>query len=64
MKYGDSDQNMLDVATTDNPSGESRPVLIFVAGQHFASDGDPPAANPVDDEAMCLAAHHGMVGVR
>jgi acetyl esterase/lipase len=39
-------------------------VLIFVAGQHFASDGDPPAANPIDDEALCLAAHHGMVGVK
>lgn len=63
VKYGDSDQNVLDVATTENPTGESRPVLIFVAGQSFASDGDPPAANPIDDEALCLAAHHGMVGV-
>ena len=63
VKYGDSDQNVLDVATTENATGESRPVLIFVAGQSFASDGDPPAANPIDDEALCLAAHHGMVGV-
>ena len=35
VKYGDSDQNMLDVATTENAKGESRPVLIFVAGQHL-----------------------------
>ena len=64
VKYGDSDQNMLDVATTANATGESRPVLIFVAGQSFASSGDPPAANPIDDEALCLAARHGMVGVK
>jgi acetyl esterase/lipase len=64
VKYGDSDQNMLDVATTENATGESRPVLIFVAGQSFASNGDPPPANPIDDEALCLAAHHGMVGVK
>jgi acetyl esterase/lipase len=63
VKYGDSDQNMLDVATTENATGESRPVLIFVAGQHFASDDTPPAPNPVEDEAMCLAARHGMIGV-
>jgi len=63
VKYGDSNQNVLDVATTANESGESRPVLLFVAGQHFASDDTPPAPNPVEDEAMCLAARHGMVGV-
>jgi acetyl esterase/lipase len=62
VKYGDSDQNVLDVATTENATGESRPVLIFVAGEHFASDSATPA--PVEDEAMCLAAHHGMVGVK
>ncbi len=64
VKYGDDDANVLDVATTGNATGESRPVLIFVAGQHFASDGDPPAPHPVEDEAMCLAARHGMVGVK
>src|ERR1700759_729841 len=32
VKYGDSDANVLDVATTENATGESRPVLIFVAG--------------------------------
>ena len=63
VKYGDSDANVLDVATTANENGESRPVLLFVAGQHFASDGAAPAPNPVEDEALCLAAHHGMVGV-
>jgi len=64
VKYGDSDQNVLDVATTANEAGESRPVLLFVAGQHFASDGAPSTPDPVEDEAMCLAAHHGMVGVK
>jgi acetyl esterase/lipase len=64
VKYGDSDQNVLDVATTENATGESRPVLLFVAGQHFASDGATPAPDPVEDEAMCLAAHHGMIGVK
>jgi acetyl esterase/lipase len=64
VKYGDSDQNMLDVATTENATGEARPVLLFVAGQHFASDGATPAPDPVEDEAMCLAARHGMVGVK
>jgi len=64
VKYGDSDQNMLDVATTENATGESRPVLIFVAGQRFASDGATPARDPVEDEALCLAAHHAMVGVK
>lgn len=64
VKYGDSDQNVLDVATAENASGESRPVLLFVAGQHFASDGATPAPDPMEDEALCLAAHHGMVGVK
>jgi acetyl esterase/lipase len=64
VKYGDSDQNMLDVATTENATGEARPVLIFVAGQHFASDGATPAPAPVEDEALCLAAQHGMIGVK
>ena len=64
VKYGDNDQNMLDVATTENTTNESRPVLIFVAGQHFASDGATPAPDPVADEALCLAARHGMIGVK
>jgi acetyl esterase/lipase len=62
VKYGADDANVLDVATTENKTGELRPVLIFVAGQHFASD-DESSANQVEDEAMCQAAHHGMVGV-
>jgi acetyl esterase/lipase len=64
VKYGDSDANMLDVATTGNATGDSRPVLIFVAGRSFAGDGATATPDPVEDEALCLAAHHGMVGVK
>jgi acetyl esterase/lipase len=63
VRYGDSDANVLDVATTANETGESRPVLLFVAGQHFGNDGTTPTPDPLEDEAMCLAARHGMVGV-
>jgi acetyl esterase/lipase len=64
VKYGDSEQNTLDVATTANATGESRPVLIFVAGQHFASDDASPTSAQVEEEALCLAARHGMIGVK
>jgi len=64
VKYGDNELNVLDVATTDSKDPEPRPVLLFVAGAHFASDGAPTAANPIEDEAVCLAARHGMVGVK
>lgn len=64
VKYGSDDANVLDVATTANENGDLRPVLLFVAGQHFASDGTTPTPDPVEDEAMCLAARHGMVGVK
>ena len=62
LKYGESDSNVLDVATGDFKDMTPRPVLLFVAGESFA--GDDGSAGPLQDEAMCFAARHGMVGVK
>ena len=67
LKYGESEQNVLDVATggTDTGPTSPRPVLLFVAGDNFAGDNAAPdAADPLLDAAMCFAARHGMVGVK
>jgi acetyl esterase/lipase len=65
LKYRESDQNVLDVATSDRKQATSRPVLLFVAGENFAGEnGIPDFASPLQDVAMCFAARHGMVGVR
>jgi acetyl esterase/lipase len=73
LKYGESDLNVLDVATGDSKDATSRPVLLFVAGESFAGVGTTGAAGngqdkaPQDttlqDKAMCFAARNGMVGV-
>jgi acetyl esterase/lipase len=63
LKYGDSDQNVLDVATSDSKDTSPRPVLVFVAGESFAT-GASDADGPLRDEVMCFAVHHGMVGVK
>jgi acetyl esterase/lipase len=65
LKYGESDQNVLDVATGDSRDTSPRPVLLFVAGESFTDDsGAAPDAAMIEDEAMCFAARHGMVGVK
>jgi len=65
LKYGESDLNVLDVATADSREASPRPVLLFVAGDSFAGDnGAPDSAGPLQDQAMCFAAQNGMVGVR
>jgi acetyl esterase/lipase len=65
LKYGESDLNVLDVATGDVRETSPRPVLLFVAGESFAGDnGAPDGAGQLQDEAMCFAAHNGMVGVK
>jgi acetyl esterase/lipase len=65
LKYGESDLNVLDVATDDSPATSPRPVLFFVAGESFSGDnGASDAASSLQDEAMCFAARNGMVGVR
>src|SRR5260370_22247323 len=61
LKYGDSDQNVLDVATSDSNKTSPRPVLVFVAGESFAVDASD-AAGPLRDEVVCFAARHEMVG--
>jgi acetyl esterase/lipase len=65
LKYGESDLNVLDVATGDTKEPARRPVLLFVAGESFVGESSTPdAAGPMQDEAMCFAARHGMVGVK
>jgi acetyl esterase/lipase len=66
LKYGEFDQNMLDVATASARDATAHPVLLFVAGESFSSDGATPdaTASAMQDQAMCFAARHGMVGVR
>jgi acetyl esterase/lipase len=66
LRYGESEQNILDVATASDATATSpRPVLVFVAGESFTGDGGlPDIANSMQDEAMCFAARNGMVGVK
>ena len=67
LSYGESEQNVLDVATGGADTGPAmpRPVLLFVAGTSFvAENAAPDAQAPMQDAAMCFAARHGMVGVR
>jgi acetyl esterase/lipase len=65
LKYGESDRNVLDVATADTKEASPRPVLLFVAGESFTGqNGAPDIASPLQDEAMCFAARNGMIGVK
>jgi acetyl esterase/lipase len=67
LRYGESEQNVLDVATSSADTGPAnpRPVLLFVAGESFSAENAAPDAQaPKQDAAMCFAARHGMVGVR
>jgi acetyl esterase/lipase len=60
LKYGDHQLNMLDVASAQ-PPGAKRPVIVFVAGDTFASDGNTSATSPLVEQAMCFAGHNGLV---
>jgi acetyl esterase/lipase len=62
LKYGDGDQNLVDVATIGDKTSAPRPVLLFVAGESFTNDGTSGDWT-LRDQAMCLAAKNGMVGV-
>lgn len=62
LNYGESEQNLVDVATMGNKDSASRPVLLFVAGESFTNEGTSGDWT-MRDQAMCLAAKNGMVGV-
>jgi len=62
LKYTDSSQNLLDVATRGDRGAASLPVLLFIAGESFTNEGTSTDW-AVRDQAMCLAARNGMVGV-
>jgi acetyl esterase/lipase len=66
IRYGEFDQNVLDVAAASVKDTTAHPVLLFVAGESFAGDGGAGDASTsaLADQAMCFAAGHGMVGVR
>ena len=61
LKYGENDQNLVDVATPGDKSSP-RPVVLFVAGESFTNDGTSGDWT-MRDQAMCLAAKNGMIGV-
>lgn len=60
LRYGGDAMNVLDVAS-EQTSGAKRPVLVFVAGDSFASGGEAPALKPLVEQAMCFAAQNGLV---
>lgn len=65
LRYGESDMNVLDVATSEANATTPRPILLFVAGDSFTGDSAAPdLARELQDQAMCFAARNGMVGVR
>jgi acetyl esterase/lipase len=65
LRYGDSDANVLDVATGTARAETPRPVLLFVTGDTFTGDNAAPdQSRQIQDEAMCFAARNDMIGVR
>jgi pyrimidine operon attenuation protein/uracil phosphoribosyltransferase len=62
FKYGENDQNLLDVAASTEPPSIPRPVLLFVVDDSFAND-DTSADSPLREKILCLSARNGMVGV-
>jgi acetyl esterase/lipase len=64
LRYAESELNVLDVATGDVRETSPRPVLLFVAGENFAGNSGAPDMGALQDQAMCFAARHGMVGVK
>jgi acetyl esterase/lipase len=65
LRYGESEQNVLDVATSEIKATTPRPILLFVAGDSFTGDSAAPdMARDLQDQAMCFAARNGMIGVR
>ncbi|WP_448046204.1 alpha/beta hydrolase [Bradyrhizobium liaoningense] len=65
LRYGESEANVLDVATAATKADTPRPVLLFVAGDTFTGDrAAPELSRQIQDQAMCFAARNEMIGVR
>jgi acetyl esterase/lipase len=65
LRYGESEANVLDVATSATKADTPRPVLLFVAGDTFTGDhAAPELSRQIQDQAMCFAARNDMIGVR
>jgi acetyl esterase/lipase len=65
LRYGESEANVLDVATSATRADTPRPVLLFVAGDTFTGDtAAPDQSREIQDQVMCFAAHNDMIGVR
>jgi acetyl esterase/lipase len=65
LRYGETELNVLDVATSEAKAPTPRPILLFVAGDSFTGDGNAPdLARELQDQAMCFAARNGLIGVR
>jgi acetyl esterase/lipase len=62
LRYGASEQNLLSVANSTDSGPAPRPVLLFVAGTSFGDEA-LSADWAMRDQAICLAARNGMVGV-
>jgi acetyl esterase/lipase len=65
LRYGESEANVLDVATSATKADTPRPVLLFVAGDTFTGDHAAlELSRQIQDQAMCFAARNDMIGVR
>ncbi|MCP3394488.1 carboxylesterase family protein [Bradyrhizobium sp. CCGB12] len=65
LRYGETEANVLDVATSATKADTPRPVLVFVTGDSFTGDhAAPELARQIQDQAMCFAARNDMIGVR
>ncbi|MBR0991794.1 carboxylesterase family protein [Bradyrhizobium japonicum] len=65
LRYGESEANVLDVATSTTKADTPRPVLVFVAGDTFTGDrAAPELSRQIQDQVMCFAARNEMIGVR
>lgn len=65
LRYGESEANVLDVATSATKADTPRPVLLFVTGDTFTGDrAAPDLSRQIQDQAMCFAARNDMIGVR
>jgi len=65
LRYGESEANVLDIATSTSKADTPRPVLLFVTGDSFTGDrAAPELARQIEDQAMCFAARNQMIGVR